>query len=253
MDNTTPVPPPSDNVGHLVFRNESQEEILLVDIALRYTGTNDSFRRNGTIITWESPATETEIAMSFQENQGCLDIWEGLCLYFRLPVDSTTIHCNNEQYPTATFEEDTFVHHSNQSENLQVTMENVDNENLLNADVNTTGNHSVVLTNSFPTPPVQSSLFSPMYESSSTYLSHINDSSIPSSTESGEEIRSLMHITYSNPEEADRVPRFRSSSSSSENELSQDSTTDYSHRLHSNSTPSYNDSTSEPLLPKPGK
>ena len=41
---------------------------------------DDIYQRQGdTIVTWTEPRTSTDLALSFQENFGCAQVWDQIC------------------------------------------------------------------------------------------------------------------------------------------------------------------------------
>lgn len=64
-------------IDKLVVRSEEDQNPLLLNSVV---SPDDIYRRQGdTIISWSEPSSGAEIALSFQEREGCQDTWERLC------------------------------------------------------------------------------------------------------------------------------------------------------------------------------
>ncbi|KAL3648610.1 hypothetical protein CASFOL_005013 [Castilleja foliolosa] len=87
----------SEEMGLFVIDEEDNETLLLHRIS-----PDDIYRKQeDTIISWRDPEFSTELALSFQEPNGCTYIWESLCnhrrsMQFSLLANETYQNVNSE-------------------------------------------------------------------------------------------------------------------------------------------------------------
>ncbi|CAK9138918.1 unnamed protein product [Ilex paraguariensis] len=87
----------SEELGLFVIDEDDNETLLLHRIS-----SDDIYRKQeDTIISWRDPEYATELALSFQETNGCSYIWENICrvqrnMHFSTPTNETYHSVNSE-------------------------------------------------------------------------------------------------------------------------------------------------------------